>query len=111
MTIRTDVAPSTLPVTLAESGVEVEDLDGETLATGPGKEVHVLVTGPGGTEGVMMYVNDRKTHEDILESTGVGRIVLDGGETEEIFPGVTVGSPDGMRCRVEADLSVARVRL
>jgi hypothetical protein len=124
MTIRTDVAPSTLPVTLAESGVEVEYLDGrtafyrgvprkagETLATGPGKEVHVLVTGPDGTEGVMMYVNDRKTHEDILESTGVGRIVLDGGETEEIFPGVTVGSPDGMRCRIEADLSVTRGRV
>jgi hypothetical protein len=124
MTIRTDVAPSTLPVTLREGGVEVEYLDGrttfyrgvpeksaETLSTAPGKEVHVLVTGPDGTEGVMMYVNDRKTHEDILESTGVGRIVLDGGETEEIFPGVTVGSPDGMRCRVQADLSVARGRV
>jgi hypothetical protein len=124
MTIRTDVAPSTLPVTLQESGVEVEYLDGrttfyrgvpekagETLATGPGKEVHVLVTDPDGTEGVMMYVNDRKTHEDILESSGVGRIVLDGGETEEIFPGVTVGSPDGMRSRIQADLSVARGRV
>ncbi|GAB3323980.1 hypothetical protein EI982_08865 [Haloplanus rallus] len=124
MTIRTDVAPSTLPVTLEEGGVEVEYLDGrtafyrgvpekvtETLSAAPGKAVHVLVTDPDGTEGVLMYVNDRKTHEDILESTGVGRIVLDGGETEEIFPGVTVGTPDGMRCRVQADLSTARGRV
>lgn len=124
MSIRSDVAPSTLPVELLEEGVQVEYLDGrttlyrgvprkaeETLTTGPGKEVHVLVTDPDGTEGVMMYVNDRKTHDDILESTGVGRIVLDEGEAEEVFPGVTVATPDGMRCRVEADLSVARGRV
>ncbi|SDZ89645.1 hypothetical protein SAMN04488065_1077 [Haloplanus vescus] len=124
MTIRSDVAPSTLPVELLEAGVQVEYLDGrttlyrgapqkveETLTTGPGKEVHVLVTDPEGTEGVMMYVNDRKTHDDILESTGVGRIVLDSGEAEEVFPGVTVATPDGMRCRVDADLSVARGRV
>jgi hypothetical protein len=124
MSIRTDVAPSTLSVSLREGGVEVEYLDGrtafyrgvpekvtETLPAAPGKEVHVLVTGSDGTEGVLIYVNDRKTHEDILESTGVGRIVLDGGETEEIFPGVTVGTPDGMRCRIQADLSVARGRV
>ncbi|WP_435069371.1 DUF5796 family protein [Haloplanus sp. C73] len=124
MSIRSDVAPSTLPVELLEEGVQVEYLDGrttlyrgvprkaeETLTTGPGKEVHVLVTDPDGTEGVMMYVNDRKTHDDILESTGVGRIVLDEGEAEEVFPGVTVATPDGMRCRVDADLSVARGRV
>jgi len=124
MSLRTDVAPSTLPVELLDIGVEVEYLDGrttlyrgvpqkaeETLTTGPGKEVHVLVTDPDGNEGVMMYVNDRKTHDDILDSTGVGRIVLDGGEAEEIFPGVTVATPDGMRCRIDADLSVARGRV
>jgi len=124
MSIRSDVAPSTLPVELLDGGVQVEYLDGrttlyrgvpqkaeETLTTGPGKEVHVLVTDPEGTEGVMMYVNDRKTHDDILESTGVGRIVLDGGEAEEVFPGVTVATPDGMRCRIQADLGVARGRV
>ena len=124
MSLRSDVAPSTLPVRLREGGVEVEYLDGrttfyrgvpskaeETLSTAPGKEVHVLVTGPDETEGVMMYVNDRKTHDDILRSTGVGRIVLDEGETEELFPGVTVGTPDGMRCRIEADPAVARGRV
>lgn len=124
MSIRSDVAPSTLPVELLDEGVQVEYLDGrttlyrgaprkveETLTAAPGKEVHVLVTDPEGTEGVMMYVNDRKTHDDILESTGVGRIVLDGGEAEEIFPGVTVATPDGMRCRIQADLDVARGRV
>jgi hypothetical protein len=124
MTIRNDVAPSTLPVELLDSGVEVKYLDGrttfyrgvpekagETLTTGPGKEVHVLVTDPDENEGVMIYVNDRKTHDDILGSTGVGRIVLDGGEAEELFPGVTVATPDGMRCRVEADPSVTRGRV
>lgn len=124
MSIRSDVAPSTLPIEFLEEGVLVEYLDGrttlyrgaprkteETLTTGPGKEVHVLVTDPDGTEGVMMYVNDRKTHDDILKSTGVGRIVLDGGEASEIFPGVTVATPDGMRCRVEADLDTVRGRV
>jgi len=124
MSIRSDVAPSTLPVELIEEGVQVEYLDGrttlyrgapekagETLTAAPGKEVHVLVTDPDGTEGVMMYVNDRKTHDDILESTGVGRIVLDGGEAEEVFPGVTVATPDGMRCRIQADLDVVRGRV
>jgi hypothetical protein len=124
MRIHGDVAPSTLPVELLDGGVQVEYLDGrttfyrgvpekvtETLTTPPGKEVHVLVTDPEGTEGVMVYVNDRKTHDDILESTGVGRRVLDGGETAELFPGVTVGSPDGMRCRVQADPDVAGGRV
>jgi len=124
MSIRSDVAPSTLPVELLEEGVQVEYLDGrttlyrgaprkaeETLTTAPGKEVHVLVTNSEETEGVMMYVNDRKTHDDILKSTGVGRIVLDGGEAEEIFPGVTVATPDGMRCRIQGDLDVARGRV
>jgi hypothetical protein len=124
MSIRSDVPPSTLPIQLLDGGVEVEYLDGrttfyrgvperagETLTTAPGKEVHVLVTDADGTEGVMVYVNDRKTHDDILESTGVGRLVLDGGETAELFPGVTVGSPDGMRCRVTADPAVVDGRV
>ncbi|MFB6109001.1 MAG: DUF5796 family protein [Haloplanus sp.] len=124
MSTRSDVAPSTLSVSLLEHGVEVEYLDGRTtlyrgvpsvvegsLTTAPGKEVHVLVTDPTETEGVMVYVNDRKTHDDILESTGVGRIVLDGGEAETVFPGVTVGTPDGMRCTVDADPETAGGRV
>lgn len=123
MSIRSDVAPSTLPVELLDEGVQVEYLDGrttlyrgvprkveETLTTAPGKEVHVLVTDPAGTEGVMMYVNDRDTHDEILESTGIGRVLLDPGEEEELFPGVTV-QLEGYSVEIEADPEVARGRV
>lgn len=59
MRARNDIAPSTLGVELHDYGVEVEYLDNRTtvyrgvpqavtgtLATAPGKEVHVLVTTP-----------------------------------------------------------------
>ena len=82
-----------------------------SVTTSPGKDVHVLVTDPTETEGVMMYVNDLKTHDDILESTGVGRIILGKEETEEVFPGVTVHRTGGQRCEIEADPDVARGRV
>ena len=123
MSARGDVAPSTLGVELLDYGVEVEYLDGratvyrgvpeavtDSVITGPGKETHVLVTDPTETEGVMLYVNDLKTHDDILESSGAGRIILDDGESEEVFPGVTV-SVAGHRTTVEADTDVARGRV
>jgi hypothetical protein len=59
----------------------------------------------------MLYVNDRRTHDDILEDTGVGRVILDAGESEEVFPGVTVRRLDGYRTEVEADPEVARGRV
>lgn len=124
MSIRNDVAPSTLGVELREEGVVVEYLDGRTtlyrgvpekvsgsLTTGPGKETHLLVTDPTETEGVMLYVNDLKTHEEILEDTGVGRVVLEEGESEEVFPGVTVSRIDRLRNEIEADPEVARGRV
>lgn len=124
MNPRNDVPPSTLGVELRPEGVVVEYLDGRTtlyhgvpetvtgsLTTAPGKETHVLVTDPTETEGVMMYVNDRNTHDDILEDTGVGRILLEQGESEEIFPGVTVRHLDGYRNEIEADPAVARGRV
>ena len=123
MSVRGDVAPSTLGVELLDYGVEVEYLDGRTtvyrgvpeavtdsVTTSPGKETHILVTDPTETEGVMLYVNDLKTHDDILESSGAGRIVLDDGESEEVFPGVSV-SVAGHRTTVEADTDVARGRV
>ena len=123
MSAHGDVAPSTLGVELRDYGVEVEYLDGRTavyrgvpavatdsVTTAPGKETHVLVTDPTETEGVMLYVNDLKTHDDILESSGAGRIILDDGESEEVFPGVTV-SREGYRTTVEADTDVARGRV
>lgn len=124
MSARNDVAPSTLGVELLEHGVQVEYTDGRTtlyrgvpekvegtLTTGPGKQTHILVTDPTETEGVMVYVNDLKTHDDILESTGVGRVILEKGEEEEIFPGVTARRVGGMRTEVEADPEKARGRV
>lgn len=124
MSARNDVSPSTLGVELREEGVVVEYLDGrttlyrgapqkvtDTLTTGPGKETHILVTDPTETEGVLIYVNDLKTHDDILEQSGVGRVILDTGDEEELFPGVVVRRTGGMRNEVEADPDVARGRV
>ncbi|WP_137287322.1 DUF5796 family protein [Halorussus salinisoli] len=123
MSARNDVAPDTLGVELAEDGIVVEYTDGRdtyyrgvpekvagTLRTQPNKLVQILVTDPTETEGVMMYVNDRNTHDDILESSGVGRVMLDPGEEEELFPGVTVRM-DGYAIEVEADPETARGRV
>ena len=71
----------------------------------------MLVTDQTETEGVMCYVNDLKTHDEILEQTGVGRVVLEAGEEEELFPGVTVRRIDGNRTEVEADPDMARGRV
>ncbi|MDS0298658.1 DUF5796 family protein [Halogeometricum sp. S1BR25-6] len=124
MSARNDVAPSTLGVELLDHGVQVEYLDGRTtlyrgvpeavtgtLTTAPGRETHVLVTDPTETEGVMMYVNDLKTDDDILEASGVGRVVLDADEEEELFPGVRVRRTKSMRTEIEADPEVARGRV
>ncbi|MEF8781248.1 MAG: DUF5796 family protein, partial [Haloferacaceae archaeon] len=74
------------------------------------REIHVLVPDPSETEGGMLYVNDLKTADAILEDSGVGRIVLDPGDREEVFPGVTV-ERTGERTAVEADPDVARGRV
>ena len=121
MSARSDVPPSTLGVELVEGGVYVEYADGrrtfyngvpekreEAVQCRPGKEVHVLVAD--GSEGVMMYVNDRKTHDEILEESGVGRLILDPGESEELFPGVTVRA-EGYAVEVSADPETADARV
>ncbi|AGB39074.1 DUF5796 family protein [Natronococcus occultus] len=123
MSQRSNVAPSTIGVDFVEGGVVVEYLDGrdvfyhgppkpveEAITSPPGKEVHVLVTDPDGVEGVMTYVNDRNTHAEILESTGVGRVILEGNDEEVLFPGVTV-STEGYSIRVEADPEVVDGRV
>jgi len=120
---RSDVAPETLLVALEREGVEVEYLDDRTVfyhgvpetreervVCGPGRDVHVLVTAPDGTEGVMVYVNDRATHDGILESTGVGRVLLDDGETASLFPGVQATN-HGYRVEVSAEPGAARGRV
>ncbi|WP_411968439.1 DUF5796 family protein [Haloferax sp. YSSS75] len=124
MSARNDIAPSTLGIELHDYGVEVEYIDSRStvyrgvpeaitgpLKTSPGKEVHVLVTDPTETEGVMMYVNDLKTHDDVLESSGVGRVILAEDDEEELFPGVVARRLPGHQFEIEADPDVARGRV
>ena len=123
MSVRTNVSPTTLAVEVTDSGIYIDYLDGRRVtyrhvpertsspvSTPPGKEVHVLVTDASETEGVMTYVNDRKTHDEILESSGVGRIVLDPGESATLFPGVDV-TIEGHSVLVDADISVVDGRV
>jgi hypothetical protein len=123
MSLRSDISPETLGVSLEPEGVEVEYTDGRqtlyrgvpeavsTLTTKPGRDLHVLVTDPTESEGVLVYVNDLKTHDDILESTGVGRVILERDAEEELFPGVVVRRLDELRFEVEADPETARGRV
>ena len=120
---RSDVPPTSIGVDLRDEGVVVEYLDGRTtlyrgvpaVAEGsvtapPGKETHVLVTDPTETEGVMTYVNDYSTDAEILEDSGVGRVIVEDGEREEVFPGVIVGRT-GQRNEVIADPEIAGGRV
>jgi hypothetical protein len=124
MAVHNDVPPRTLGVELREEGVVVTYADGRTtiyrgvpkkvsgsLKTAPGKETHILVTDPTETEGVLLYVNDLKTADEILEDTGVGRILLSEDDREDVFPGVTVRRTGGLRTIVEADPEEARGRV
>lgn len=123
MSARNDVPPDTVGVELTEEGVYVEYTDGRrtfyhgvpqlhegTLRCQPGKDVQILITDPTETEGVMVYVNDLKTHDEILEATGVGRVLLDDGEQEELFPGVEV-AVDGYSIEVTADPEISGGRV
>ena len=113
--MRSDIPPDTVGVELVDGGVTVEYVDGRetfyhgvpepvegSIRTPPGKDVHVLVTDPSETEGVMTYVNDRKTHDDILQDSGVGRVILENGEETQLFPGVTA-AVEGHAVVVTAD--------
>ncbi|EMA53380.1 MULTISPECIES: DUF5796 family protein [Halococcus] len=123
MSQRSEFSPDTLPVDLTDAGIVVEYTDGrevfyggvpETvtgeLTTAPGKEVHVLVTDPTETEGVLVYVNDRTTADSIIADTGVGRVLLDQDEETTLFPGVSVRET-GYRTIVDADPQSARGRV
>jgi hypothetical protein len=119
-----EVPPATLSVRLGDAGVEVEYLDGRSvlyrgvpeavtgpLRTRPGREVHVLVTD--GTDGVLVYVEDRTTEDEILEATGVGRVLLpdESGAEREVFPGVWARRAGDYRVAVDADPGVADGRV
>ena len=120
---RSDVSPKTLPIELTEDGIAVEYLDGrevfyrgvptpikESVKTAPGNETHVLVSDKSETQGVLVYVNERNTEDEILEDTGVGRVVLDDGEETTVFPGVAV-SEQAMRIEIDADLGAVDGRV
>jgi hypothetical protein len=121
--MRSDIPPDTVGVELVDGGVTVEYVDGRetfyhgvpepvegSIRTPPGKDVHVLVTDPSETEGVMTYVNDRKTHDDILDDSGVGRVILESGEETQLFPGVTA-AVEGHAVVVTADHEVVDGRV
>ena len=123
MSGRSEVPPDTVGVELAEEGIYLRYQDGRrvfyngipekafgTLRTRPGKDIQVLVTNGDATEGVMTYVNELKTNDEILESSGVGRVILDAGESRELVPGVEV-ELDGLAVEVTADQAVAGGRV
>lgn len=123
MSQRSEFSPDTLSISLTEAGIAVEYTDGRevfyhgvpakvegTHTTAPGKEVHVLVTNPTETEGVLVYVNDRTTIDEIIDGTGVGRILVEKGEETTLFPGVEVGAANH-RVTVTADPETARGRV
>jgi len=118
-----EVSPSTLPVELTEDGIAVEYLDGRTvfyhgvpatvetpLTTSPGKDIHALVTDASGTEGILTYVDERKTDGDILDSSGVGRVLLEKGETTSLYPGVRVHRT-GFRYEIEVNFDAVEGRV
>ncbi len=123
MPVHNEVPPEPLQVELDDGGIYVtyrddrrvfyngipEPVEG-TVRCRPGKEVQVLVTDQSGTEGVMTYVNERKTTDEILESSGVGRVLLEPGEATELFEGVTA-RVDGMAIEVSADPDTAGGRV
>ena len=123
MEFRSDIAPDTIPISLEQEGVEVTYTDGRSVlyrgvpakkagsvTTAPGKDIHVLVTDPTEEEGVLVYVNDRATDDEILRSTGVGRVTVDRDETVSLFPGVDAEN-SGHRVTVRADPEAARGRV
>jgi len=123
MSARNDIPPSTLGVDLTEDGLVVEYLDGReafyrgvpeavegSVRTAPGKDVHVLVTDESEARGVLMYINDLNTHDDILEESGVGRLFVDDGEEAVVVAGVRATN-ETHRIEVSVDFAVADGRV
>ena len=123
MAVHNEVPPEPLEVELDEGGIYVSYRDNRrvfyngvpepveaTVRCRPGKEVQVLVTDESANECVMTYVNKRKTTDEILESSGVGRVLLEPGETTELFEGVTA-TVDGVAVEVTAEPAAAGGRV
>jgi hypothetical protein len=110
-----EVPPDTISIRLVNGGIAVEYIDGREVfyhgvpeesetphTTTPGKDVHVLVTDESETTGILVYVDERTTEADILESSGVGRVLLEKGETRTLFAGVEATRND-MRYDIAVD--------
>lgn len=120
---RSNVSPDPLPVEATDAGIVLEYQDGRRVEYGATSrrpsgdieattayEIHVLVTDEAPTEGVMVYVNDYNTSDDILESTGVGRLILGDGEQAAVYPGVTARR-DGERITISTDAEAVEGRV
>lgn len=118
MVSRETVSPATLQLEVEEDGIVVHYLDGrhtvysqtpeaETapITMPPEFIVQILLVHPSQTEGVLVYVNDRDTADEILEESGVGRINLRPGEAASILPGIDV-EMDGHTAVVDVDHEV-----
>jgi hypothetical protein len=70
----------------------------------------VLVTDETERHGVLVYVNERRSEDEILASSGVGRVMLDDGETSTLFPGVTVKS-GRLRCEIQLERALVDGRV
>lgn len=114
MVTHSEVAPDTLSVRLVDGGIAVEYIDDREVfyhgvpestdppyLTTPGKDIHVLVTDETETSGILVYIDERTTESDILESSGVGRVLLDKGERRTLFAGVEATRND---LRYEIDI-------
>lgn len=120
---RSNVSPVPLPVHRNAGGIQVEYLDGRRVTYGAPREetdgpveatvtfeVHVLVVDPEREEGIMVYLNDYDTDDEILETTGVGRVLLAPEAREVIYPGVAVRRVgDRVRVTTEEPLEAAAV--
>ena len=115
MTFRTNVSPTLLPIRRRNSAIEISYLDGRVVTyNGPfstddasvestrSVEIHVLIVNEEFSEGMIVYVNDYDTVDAILESTGVGRILLDDEDRELLYPGVEA-SRQGERIVISAE--------
>ena len=114
---RSNVSPVPLSVNRSDEAVAVTYLDGrrvtyhgpftereEEVRANQSFEVHVLVIDPTIAEGVMTYINDFDTSDAILESTGVGRVLLGDGEEEAIYPGIVASrSAEWLSVKIVSD--------
>lgn len=112
MEARSNVTPVPLTLDIGDESISLQYQDGR-IVTYPGPfnsreevsatltyEIHVLITD--GTEGRMVYINDYDTSDEVLESTGVGRVILEEGSSAAVYPGVTARR-EGERITIEAD--------